>query len=96
MFNTREKLMELMTGLPCHAKTCLDCELFNTEKCARRCMEIIADTLIANGVTIPVRCKDCENTCPGNNGLVCTIWGAGTEPDAFCSYGERRNDGNQT
>lgn len=37
-----------------------------------------------------VRCKDCDNTCPGNTGLVCTIWGAGTEPEAFCSYGERR------
>ena len=39
-----------------------------------------------------VRCKDCDNTCPGNNGIVCTIWGAGTQPDSFCSHGERRTD----
>ena len=46
----REKIIELMTGLPCHAKTCLDCEFFNTEECERRCIEIMADHLIANGV----------------------------------------------
>lgn len=39
-----------------------------------------------------IRCKDCENTCIGCNGLVCTIWGSGTYPDSYCSYGERKND----
>jgi hypothetical protein len=39
-----------------------------------------------------VRCKDCENTCTGSNGLVCIIWGSGTELDAFCSYGERKDN----
>ena len=37
-----------------------------------------------------IRCKDCANTCPGNHGLVCTIWGAGTSPDGWCYQGERR------
>lgn len=38
------------------------------------------------------RCKYCDNTCPGNRGLVCTIWGAGTDPDTFCSFGKRTDD----
>ena len=48
----REKLIEWMTDLPCHAKTCLDCELLNTKECSRKCMEIIADNLIAHGVRL--------------------------------------------
>ena len=51
--------------------------------------EELIDHLIANDVVPVVRCKDCNNTCPGHNGLVCVIWGAGTEPNAFCSRGER-------
>ena len=47
----REKLIELME-VPCHAKTCLDCEFFNTSGCIERSKEILADHLIANGVTI--------------------------------------------
>ena len=38
------------------------------------------------------RCKDCDNTCQGNHGLVCTIWGAGTDPDGWCYKGERREE----
>ena len=37
-----------------------------------------------------VRCKDCDNTCPGSNGLVCTAWGARTDPDGWCYKAERR------
>lgn len=37
-----------------------------------------------------LRCKDCEYTCPGTSGLVCTMWGAGTDPDGWCYKGERR------
>ena len=55
--------------------------------------EKIADHLIANGVTIPVRCKDCEYTCPGTSGIVCTMWGAGTEPDGWCHKAERKDNG---
>ena len=51
------------------------------------------DHLIANGVTIPVRCKDCKHfwesfsgthSCKLHKGLV------GTKYDTFCSHGERK------
>lgn len=57
----------------------------------------IADHLIANGVTIPVRCKDCEfskyytesgvRKCRTYNGVYRTV-----SDDEYCSYGERRSD----
>ena len=53
---------------------------------------IAADHLIANGVTIPVRCKECkylydeldDYCCTSHRGLarICE--------NSFCSYGERR------
>lgn len=43
-----------------------------------------------------VRCKDCDNTCPGSNGLVCTAWGARTDPDGWCYNAERKDNGLQT
>ena len=52
-----------------------------------------ARKLIENAPTVDavevVRCKDCENAIEGNHGLVCPMWGSGTEPNAFCSYGEK-------
>ena len=64
-----------------------------------------ADFLIANGVTIPVRCKDCkyaENMMPianGNGYLMgdCVLRKEDdiivtAWEDEFCSYGERRTD----
>ena len=54
----------------------------------------VADRLIANGVTVVVRCKDCAvphnkyTGCPMLNGLV-------TPPDFYCPFGERKDgDGN--
>ena len=52
-----------------------------------------ADHLIANGVTIPVRCKDCEEW--DEEEQECKHW-YGFSADDFCSYGERRTDGNTT
>ena len=57
--------------------------------------EEVADFLIANGVTIPVRCKDCQHHehydallyCGHIRGLAGSV-----APDDFCSYGERRTD----
>lgn len=55
--------------------------------------------LIANGVTIPVRCRDCEyyqkNKYDPEGAMWCKSWSdwLPTEPDDFCSYGKRRNDG---
>ena len=61
--------------------------------------EKIADHLIANGVTIPVRCKECKH----NEDCIRRIqfWGRNPvlelntseyHPIDFCSYGERRTD----
>ena len=56
----------------------------------------VADHLIANGVTIPVRCKDCKwYTLKRNvayNGHFCDKIIEFVKPDDFCSYGERRTD----
>ena len=53
-----------------------------------------ADVLIANGVKIPVLCKDCKKRytpdCIMSDGL-----GAAEDND-YCSYGERRTDGGRT
>lgn len=59
--------------------------------CATYWASLIADKLIANGVTIPVRCKDCAvphnrfTGCPKLNGLI-------PPQDFYCVYGERRTD----
>jgi hypothetical protein len=53
----------------------------------------IADHLIANGVTIPVRCKDCkwweDWYCTNANGANTSV----VNGDWFCCAGERRTDG---
>lgn len=57
----------------------------------------MADFLIANGVTIPVRCKECKyciDTPASYTNIACSKgvnWRA-VEPNHFCSYGERRTD----
>lgn len=56
------------------------------------CESLLAGHLIANGVTIPVPCKDCAvphnkwTGCPKLSGLV-------PPPDFYCAYGERKDDG---
>ena len=99
----REKLIELL----CKAHNAV------TDKCIENGtwskwgmsyaeqIETEADSLIANGVTIPVRCKDCkhyDNTegiqwCHLNSKFAKwgTDWHSFPE-DGFCSYGERRTD----
>ena len=59
-----------------------------------------ADDLIAKGVTIPVRCKDCKKSgiLEHNGKMFCNepmgcLGCAPTKPDAFCAYGERRGNG---
>ena len=55
----------------------------------------IADFLIANGISIPVRCKDCKrrNTvlCPVESSWEDYPW-KNTEDNDYCSYGERRKE----
>ena len=55
-----------------------------------------ADYLIANGVTIPVRCKDCKKRYDSNECPMC-ILAYGEQHDftlenGYCDCGERRTD----
>ena len=82
----REKLIELLTdAMPsCYSDT------FASQ---------IAVHLIANGVTIPVRCKDCKEWLR-NRGVVdspnghCFYHETHMNGYDFCSYGERRTNEN--
>ena len=45
-----------------------------------------------------IRCKDCDNWQTGwkawsDNGHYCGMIDGDTQPDFYCSYAERRNDG---
>lgn len=91
----REKLIEMLADLGCNAEYCKDCEFCSdVEGCVRRQKEIIVDRLIANGVTIPVRCKDCKHLYKGMDDYCCTSHRglARICENSFCSYGERRTD----
>jgi hypothetical protein len=57
----------------------------------------LADHLIANGVTIPVRCKDCKHWADGVNGCTehvkcCKIGFYMVGENGYCVYGERRTE----
>ena len=99
----REKLIELL----CKAHNAItDKSLENDSKFGMTYAEQIeteADSLIASGVTIPVRCKDClhyHGVTGKDSGKPCGYgWCEhrnGTKrvcyDDEFCSYGERRSD----
>lgn len=60
-------------------------------ECVKMSVRIIKDAPTVDAVEV-VRCKDCDFACEGSTGIVCTAWGARTEPDMFCGNGERRND----
>lgn len=89
----REKLIDMLTYL-------LECELDGD------CSGLAghwADHLIENGVTIPVRCENCKHWFKGNSdhtyGWCCqrsdlahVSYKDRTEPEDFCSKGERRNE----
>lgn len=87
----REKLIALLKLSP----SCI-CDLCGENGRLDEVAEIIADNLIANGVTIPVRCKDCKkrykpNECP----LCILVYGEQhdvTHDDGYCDRGERRSD----
>ena len=102
----REKLIELLKETPiaeinghiAEAKVCFVSHVF----------ESFADHLIANGVTIPVRCKECKHRgdygCPMYHEEYIEwdddeyhereiIDHDRTRDDGFCDLGERRTDG---
>ena len=88
----REKLIELLINSPG-----LEVLFGGEEEFAKN-----ADFLIANGVTIPVRCKDCDKFCPEeirklyNTDKYCMRIGCVVADDDFCSCGERRTDDRKT
>lgn len=92
--NTREKLIDLLCQA--HNKA-TDASAFECATYAQM-LEVEADNLIANGVTIPVRCKDCKGWCTEEIAKrygvdrYCTATMMPTNADDFCSYGERRTD----
>ena len=84
MPNTREKLIELLESSP-----------FLDVLGGLSYYEEAADHLIANGVTIPVRCKDCKHWKDGAAGCTdkvkcCDIGFYMIGENGYCSFGERR------
>lgn len=58
--------------------------------------QTVVDHLIANGVVIPVRCKDCRWGDPlvgtWDNKVWCGYYKSFCLEDGFCSYGERKTE----
>lgn len=77
----KEKLIELIQSA--------------VDGCATYWARLIADHLIANGVTIPVRCKECIHMKERFNARYCEVWTTfnGMGDEGFCNYGLRREDG---
>lgn len=105
MADMKEKLVKLMQECKCDEayRNPGYCDGFRKE--TGKCAEIteipcalrqLADHLIANDVTIPVRCKDCLGWCSEKIAKeydvprYCTLTRIPTDPDDFCSFGERR------
>ena len=93
----REKLIELLDDIQRFGAGYTDFELYGMRMPDEVFNKEVADHLIANGVTIPVRCKDCRNY---DDKGYCWFWKYETgmspnevDADDFCSYGERRTDG---
>ena len=90
MPNTREKLIGLIGDVQDNGtKTTYEERSVTIETKGN---DKIADHLIANGVTIPVRCKDCyyyEKQYPGFG--FCKFFGIGMADNDFCSRCIRRD-----
>ena len=55
--------------------------------------EELADYLIAAGLTLPTRCKDCKRYEPIHIRPflgVCRVWDTVVKESGFCHHGERR------
>ena len=60
-------------------------------------MDWIVDTLISNGVIIPILCKDCKHWADGVTGCTdhvkcCKIGYYMVVENGYCVYGERKTD----
>ena len=98
----REKLIELIktasSTCPDGIHKCTDCEYYEKDACGNPCndQKRIADHLIANGVTIPVRCKDCKKRYNPKECPMCVrVYGEQhdvTHNDGYCDRGERKTE----
>lgn len=101
-------MCEKLIGLyrEAHKKAHKHCNNVRCDKCeyehfGSNCIRIAkADHLIANGVTIPVRCKDCKHFVQGEpyDPCECMKWTvkfgvAYTTPDGYCHKAERKDNG---
>ena len=92
----RDRLIELINKDNCGGP--FDCEESCKYSHLGNCYAPrLADLLLENGVTIPVRCKDCEyftrnngGYCEGNVGLNMT------NENQYCSYGKLKEVQNET
>ena len=80
----REKLIDLLMDLPITRLTYEEMEKYSGD---------VADYLLATGVTIPVRCKDCWKPRKFSDGsLYCPVIQLAVGHESFCSYGERKDN----
>lgn len=87
----REKLVEWLADLDCNAEYCKDCEFADDiDGCVRRQKEIIADHLIANGVTVQ-RWIPVTERLPGTEKVLITngdiVMRGYRRPDGVWKYG---------
>ena len=81
----REKLIELLRK----AKTAMKKENLSCDLAREY---FIAESLIADGVTVPVRCKDCKHRENLLGEMCCPYYeDLPVEDNHFCAYGERRD-----
>ena len=82
----REKLIELLDKVQHHGNS--------TESSVNYVYNsAIADHLIANDVVPVVRCEKCRLAKTICNDYVCCLTGMPMDADSFCSYGERKDNG---
>ena len=106
----RDKLIELLKETEEHPEKtcphyleadCFDCPYDRGEDCDREARK--ADYLIANGVIVPVRCKDCkycdffypqkEKGKEAISTFYCNLFKGDMKETDFCSYGELKELG---
>lgn len=56
--------------------------------------EVLSDYLMVNGVTIPVRCKNCKHYLYDDfdGAYVCMQLSEYVKPDFWCAHGERKDN----
>jgi hypothetical protein len=85
----REKLIKLLDDFSAPVML-MDTKLMDWNIPTQQLREAMADHLIANGVTIPVRCKNCK--AYDKEVGYCEAMGFTCEANDFCSYGERKDN----